>query len=79
MLVLTRRPGETVLIDLAEGLDPRTPLGELFAQGPIGVVMIGCNGSQTKLGFSADPRFRILRAELCSEVKSAPRTGGRGE
>lgn len=73
MLVLTRRPGEIVLIDLAEGLDPRTPLGKLFAQGPIGVVMIGCNGSQVRLGFSADSRFRILRSELCSEAGFPPR------
>lgn len=78
MLVLTRRPGETVLIDLAEGLDPRTPVGELFAQGPIEIMAVGCKQSQVKLGFSADPRFRILRGELCLDAREARWVGVAG-
>lgn len=35
MLVLSRKPGQVVRIDLLEGVDPRTPIGDLFAEQPI--------------------------------------------
>jgi len=64
MLILTRKPGQVVRIDLMEDLDPKTPVGDLFAGGPIEVVVTSVNGAQVKLGLNADPRFRILREEL---------------
>lgn len=67
MLILTRKPGQAVIIDLAEGLDPRTPVGELFAQGPIEIMVSGIRGSQVSLAVHADRRFHILRDELCEE------------
>jgi len=67
MLILTRKPGQVVRIDLLENLDPQTPVGELFAQGPIRIMVTAIQGGQVKLGLSADPRFLILREELCSK------------
>lgn len=77
MLILTRRPGQVVMIDLMEGVDPRTPVGEVFGQGPIQVVLVDIRGTQVKLGFSADPRFRILRGELCQASDDRAEVGGR--
>ncbi len=61
MLVLTRKPGQAIQIDLMEDLDPRTPVGELFATGPIEIIIGGIRGDQVKLGIHADKRFRIRR------------------
>ena len=65
MLILTRKPGQVLNIDLREDVDLKTPVGELFAQGPIEVKVTAVNGAQVKLGIRADPRFLILRGELC--------------
>jgi len=64
MLILTRKPGQVVTIDLREDVDLKTPVGELFAQGSIEVMVTAVNGAQVKLGIRADPRFLILRKEL---------------
>ena len=64
MLILTRKPGQVVTIDLREDVDLKTPVGELFAQGSIEVMVTAVNGAQVKLGIRADPRFLILREEL---------------
>ncbi len=78
MLVLTRKPGQAIQIDLMEDLDPRTPVGELFVTGPIEIIIGGRRGDQVKLGISADKRFRILRDELCPEPAAVlPRTASR--
>ena len=39
MLILTRRIGETLFIDLSDGVDPSTPVGDLFADGPVEVAV----------------------------------------
>ena len=63
MLILTRKSGQVVIIDMMEDLDPQTPIGELFARGPIQIMVTNIYGAQVKLGFTADPRFLILRKE----------------
>ncbi len=78
MLVLTRKPGQAIQIDLMEDLDPRTPVGELFGAGPIGIIIGGRRGDPVKLGIHADKRFRILRDELRPEPAAVlPRTASR--
>ena len=64
MLVLTRKPGQIVEIRLAPSLDPATPIGELFARGPIEVVALRTKNTEVKLGIRADLGFLILRSEL---------------
>ena len=63
MLVLTRKPGQIVEIKPAPSLDLTTPIGELFARGPIEVITLTINGSQIKLGIRADLGFLVLRRE----------------
>ncbi len=77
MLVLTRKPGQAIQIDLMEDLDPQTPVGELFQTGPIEIIIGGIRGDQVKLGIHADSRFRILRDELCPKPAVLPRTASR--
>lgn len=67
MLVLSRKPGESILIDLMEHIDPRTPVGALFAHGPIEVAVVSIQGLQVKVGIDANTGFRILRDELSGE------------
>jgi sRNA-binding carbon storage regulator CsrA len=69
MLVLTRRSREIVRIQLAEGVDPEIPARQLFADGPIELVVTQVQSGQVKLGISADRRFLILRDELCRKEK----------
>ena len=64
MLILTRKVGQAVIIDAVEGLDPQTPIGDLFAQGSIEVRVTNINGGHVRLGIQADKRFRIRRDEL---------------
>jgi hypothetical protein len=39
MLNFIRRPGESIFIDWADSIDPGMTMGELFADGPIDVVV----------------------------------------
>jgi len=75
MLILTRRPGQRVIIDLDETVDPNTRAGELFAGGPVQILVTHVQGTQVKLGITAHPNLSILRDELFHyPVKKA--TGG---
>lgn len=64
MLVLTRKPGQGLWIGLHEGVAPSMTVKELFAQGPIRVMVTQVMGTHVKLGITADRQFRILRDEL---------------
>lgn len=69
MLVLTRKVGEVVEIQLADDTDPQTPIAELFSQGPIKCMVTHVSETQVKLGIAADRRFLILRDEIASGRK----------
>jgi len=56
MLILTRREGETVILETSDG--------------PIEVSIGEINGSQIRVGFKAPKSVRILRGEL-KEQESA--------
>lgn len=62
MLLFERKTGEAVVVDLVEGLDPRTPIGQLFAGGPIRIA-VWRRGRGIKMGVEADGRLLVLRAE----------------
>jgi len=53
MLVLTRRPGESILIDIPDDLDPSTPVSALFADGPIEIRVISHKASTIRIGIDA--------------------------
>ncbi|MCO6414078.1 MAG: carbon storage regulator [Thiogranum sp.] len=64
MLILTRRVGETLFINLAGTVDPATPVGELFTEGSIEVAILGVKGNQVRVGLQASKQFNIVREEL---------------
>lgn len=68
MLVLTRKLGEAIRIKPHETLDSNTPVKDLFADGPIEVVVTQIDGPQVKLGIHAHRHFVILRDELCNDT-----------
>lgn len=64
MLVLTRKPGQSITIQLSADVPWKTPVGALFADGPIEVVVNRISGNQVLLGVTAHPKLVILRKEL---------------
>lgn len=64
MLVLSRKEGEVIRINLANGVSPSISVGELFSQGPIEIMITRIVGPSVRLGIQADRRFTILRGEL---------------
>lgn len=67
MLVLTRRQGQSILIQPASQLDPSTTIADLFAQGPIEVAILGIDGKQIKVGIDAPQTLSVLRNELADK------------
>jgi len=55
MLILTRRPGETLIIEL--------PTGEL-----VEVTVLGIKGNQIKIGIDAPADIAIVREELLERL-----------
>lgn len=64
MLVLKRKSGERIRIEPDPRLSPATPIGELFRDGAIEIVVSDVNAMYVKIGIDADPRLLILRDEL---------------
>ena len=64
MLILTRRIGQRLLIEPLHGLDPATPVGELFREGPIVITVCRVDCQQVRLGIDADANLLVVRQEL---------------
>lgn len=64
MLILTRRVSQSFVIMPHPRLDPATPIGELFVNGPIEVSVTQVSGARVKFSVTADQRLLILREEL---------------
>jgi len=64
MLILTRKPGQIIKIQPAAELPLTTPVGALFAEGPIEIVVQRIQGQQVRIGIQAHDRLLILREEL---------------
>ena len=64
MLILTRKPSQSLSIHPHPTLDLGTPVEQLFSDGPIQVQVLGVQGSQVRLGVAAPIGLHILREEL---------------
>lgn len=64
MLILTRKTGQIIRIELNPGIDPTTPIGEIFADGAIEIIVAQVRGSYIRLGITAPLSLAILRDEL---------------
>ena len=63
MLILTRHPGQLIAIRPSATLDPATPIGRVFADGPIEILVTRVWGQQVSLGITAHAELVIYRAE----------------
>lgn len=63
MLVVSRRADESILLNMADGVDETLTLRELFARGPIEITLISGNGRRVKMGIDAPPELSIRRKE----------------
>lgn len=64
MLVLKRKAGERIRIELDPRVPHATPVGELFGGNGIEIVVTEARSTRVKLGIEADSRLLILRDEL---------------
>lgn len=64
MLVLTRKAGQVIYLELDPGTDPATPVGDIFAPGAIEIVVAQVRGSYVRLGITAPLALAIRRAEI---------------
>lgn len=64
MLIITRRIGQAIRIELGPDIDPATPIGQVFAEGVIEVIVAQVRGAQVRLGISAPLSLVVLREEL---------------
>ena len=63
MLILTRHPGQLIAIQPSATLDPATPIGQVFADGPIEILVARVWGQQVSLGITAHTELFIYRGE----------------
>lgn len=63
MLILTRSVGQAVRIVPSADLDPATPVGELFVNGPITIIVAGTLPGGARLAFYGDNRLLIAEDE----------------
>lgn len=64
MLIITRRPGEGIRIELHPAVDPNMTVAELFANGPIQLRFLSMKGPNLRIGINASQSLLILREEL---------------
>ncbi len=64
MLILERRPGESILIYPSSSLDPDMRVSELFGQDPIRISIRSHDNRPVKIAISAPEKIKILREEL---------------
>ena len=74
MLILTRRPGQSITIQPGQDLDPAAPLGALFLDGPIAVQVSRIRRGEVRLGIATHRDLVILREELEHQYPSEPPT-----
>ncbi len=77
MLILTRKPSQSLSIHPHPTLDPVTPVEQLFAGGPIQVQVLGVQGAEVRLGVAAPAGFCILRDEWLPRAAAPLSEGAR--
>jgi sRNA-binding carbon storage regulator CsrA len=63
MLIVSRRADESIQINLADGADGTLTLNDLFANGPIEIMLLGSSGRRVKMGIAAPPELSIRRKD----------------
>lgn len=66
MFIITRKAGQVISIELGPETDPTTPVGDIFADGVIEIIVAQVRGSYIRLGVAAPPSLAIIRKETRS-------------
>ena len=64
MLILSRKTGQSVHIQPQSAAVLGLSLGEVFAEGPVRVVVTRLSGGQVRLGFAAHSALAVVREEF---------------
>ncbi len=64
MLVLSRRADESIVIQPGENVDDSITLRQLFANGPIQIILLGSSGRRVKMGIEAPQQLVIRRKDV---------------
>ncbi|MDZ7803503.1 carbon storage regulator [Thiohalophilus sp.] len=72
MLLLFRKPGQSITIQPAPEVDLTAPLGTFFENGPIQVLVNRIIENEVKLGIQAHPDLMILREEISPHYPATP-------
>ena len=64
MLILTRHPGQLITLQPHPSLRPATPIGRVFAEGPIEILVARICGNRVSLGIAAHAGLLIYRNEV---------------
>lgn len=62
MLLISRKRGERILIDLAPGADPALLATDLFSEGPLEILVATTAPGSTRLAVSAPTLLTVRRA-----------------
>lgn len=62
MFMVTRKAGERILITLDPGADPHLSARDLFAQGPIEIILAEAGSANARLAVDAPRPLMITRA-----------------
>jgi len=61
MLILSRRPNETITIEPMSELDPNTTLSEAFEHGAIEIKLLCVAGRRIRIAIDAPQQLKIWR------------------
>lgn len=64
MLILTRKPGQSIQLDLDGHFDAEPSVREAIGSGSIEVRVVRVEGSQVEIGIKANPRLQKGRGGL---------------
>lgn len=64
MLILTRRSRQSIRLVPDPDIDPATPIGEIFRDGPIQIYVWHMDEDRIRVGIEAPARIIVLRDEL---------------
>ncbi len=62
MLIITRKRGERIVIDLDPAADPETRAADLFAHGPLEILLVESARGTARLAIAATRSLIVRRA-----------------
>ena len=63
MITLNRKESESILIHPSEDLDPAMTVAELFANGPIKVIITEARQGDVQIGIHVPGKLRVVQTE----------------